>query len=99
RPPCTTLFPYTTLFRSIPVMHERNSREAGKLWFDLSKSTKHRTGDVGQINPLDLLIHIIARVNFTTKESGFTIWLYRWQRRLRTDRKSTRLNSSHVKIS
>jgi len=68
----------------IPVMHERNSREAGKLWFDLSKSTKHRTGDVGQINPLDLLIHIIARVNFTTKESGFTIWLYRWQRRLRT---------------
>src|SRR5436309_9253599 len=60
-PPRSTLFPYTTLFRSHV---ERDSRPGGVL---LEHHRKHMAGERG------IGIHL--------------------------DRKSTRLNSSHVKIS
>src|SRR2546430_4884357 len=59
RPPRSTLFPYTTLFRSPPSWTERTSPEAG---------TRSRTG------------------TWLGAPAG-------------TDRKSTRLNSSHSQIS
>src|SRR5256885_12121839 len=77
RPPRSTLFPYTTLFRS--------------LWF------------AEQPWPLSLTIKQLALELFTMLVLGtFTAMLYRapHDRPAHTaDRKSTRLNSSHLVIS
>src|SRR5690606_41869026 len=73
RPPRSTLFPYTTLFRSLKVcgvIESKNSR-----YFVLS--------------------HISIFLTEPTSTMSFSI--LPCSRRL--DRKSTRLNSSHVKIS
>src|SRR5690349_23369817 len=74
RPPRSTLFPYTTLFRSIELLREASER----VWVELAR----------------------ARAESALRES---------EARFRTmadsslsrsaDRKSTRLNSSHVEIS
>src|SRR2546427_4196110 len=58
RPPRSTLFPYTTLFRSIPTAHLRRKRSV-----PIAHSSHHPSGPCT------------------------------------TDRKSTRLNSSHSQIS
>src|SRR5437870_10955091 len=63
RPPTSTLFPYTTLFRSIVVRHAQNA-----------------LGQAAQGLRIDL-VGTAERINDTR------------------DRKSTRLNSSHVAIS
>src|SRR5690606_41477018 len=79
RPPRSTLFPYTTLFRSdifhflhgfqhrgmkfTPVQHQHHQRRGGNKQQRMQKPAEHR------------------------------------QRKVIGDRKSTRLNSSHVKIS
>src|SRR5690606_41454040 len=65
RPPRSTLFPYTTLFRSQNFRLKRSRR----LW-------------IKEANPFP------SPISRSTKE-----------RDLPLDRKSTRLNSSHVKIS
>src|SRR5436305_3100896 len=62
-PPSSTLFPYTTLFRSAPARPDRGA---------VSRSRHLRRGDGGEA---------------------------RHGARKRPDRKSTRLNSSHVRIS
>src|SRR5690606_39789804 len=76
-PPCSTLFPYTTLFRSEdlrerlrPRIVRRRKREVRKLL--------HRLHHQRPLRPI--------AVSATTKHHE-------------QDRKSTRLNSSHVKIS
>src|SRR5258708_27857253 len=71
RPPRSTLFPYTTLFRSQPEPNERSDRkqDAGRT---LSE----------------------ARRDFSVEQS-----VPRRQKEHRSDRKSTRLNSSHQIIS
>src|SRR3989442_7183159 len=68
RPPRSTLFPYTTLFRSVGQHGRRRS---------------HRSRDVPGLQP-----HIPAQHqrSLSTRPAG-------------PDRKSTRLNSSHVRIS
>src|SRR5437899_5114933 len=68
-PPKTTLFPYTTLFRSTHLLIGRNIT----LWL-------RKAGDCLHINAKD------ARILANTSSS-------------REDRKSTRLNSSHLGIS
>src|SRR2546430_13754233 len=75
RPPRSTLFPYTTLFRSY--------QDAATFFNDLG------TGriDVGFIDPL--LVTYQAQQKPDTK---FRLVYF-------TDRKSTRLNSSHSQIS
>src|SRR3989442_5760136 len=74
RPPRSTLFPYTTLFRSVRVQ-----RPVPVLVLRL----EHRANDSG-----GRVVHDrVPRESFA-----------RCSRR-RTDRKSTRLNSSHVRIS
>src|SRR5690625_6756562 len=55
------------------------------------------------------LISITTHINFTLKKAGRSLWCaahykektgsYVYSRRLKIDRKSTRLNSSHVAIS
>src|SRR5436309_7794659 len=80
RPPRSTLFPYTTLFRSCgnTAEHFRRLRE---LHFVPVLDA------VGDIVAVQRPVHL-ARVS--QGNLG---------RRVREDRKSTRLNSSHVKIS
>src|SRR3989442_9604316 len=69
RPPRSTLFPYTTLFRS-----DVEIKESG-LWKGKAKLSKRGSGLLRRVLYLAAL------------------------RSIHTDRKSTRLNSSHVRIS
>src|SRR3989442_7851241 len=72
RPPRSTLFPYTTLFRSIEDVQEHSFRPQSRL---------HRPISCNGILSV-------------TQESGTASCTFESE-----DRKSTRLNSSHVRIS
>src|SRR5690606_42098460 len=74
RPPRSTLFPYTTLFRS---------------------KGKFRTKDIKTTNPIAVGDWVDIRVEVEA-DPYTAIIVHLHERR---DRKSTRLNSSHVKIS
>src|SRR5690606_41290141 len=77
RPPRSTLFPYTTLFRSGFVANSDVARQLAQPWLDGSASfTEDLVRMVGSLDSADVQ-------NLT----------------LSADRKSTRLNSSHVKSS
>src|SRR5256886_5881493 len=86
RPPRSTLFPYTTLFRSeqgVPIVPQGGntsmvggaavSEDGSQIILSLSRMNKVRA-----IDPVDMTMEIEAGI---------------------TDRKSTRLNSSHSQIS
>src|SRR5436309_11815673 len=75
RPPRSTLFPYTTLFRSLHRDHRPQGGVAG--------------GDAVFEQAVVLLQQLLGGVGVTGREELAG----------RRDRKSTRLNSSHVKIS
>src|SRR3712207_8558544 len=79
RPPRSTLFPYTTLFRSMPSGDLTAAAKAGSVspFFD------SHFGNSVRLN--SLLASIAAKIGEAEA--------------LRTDRKSTRLNSSHANIS
>src|SRR3989454_4697242 len=74
RPPRSTLFPYTTLFRSVP-----------------GDRVEMRAGEV-RVNGKPLAEPYVQRV-----DPGHDVYdpEFNWQK----DRKSTRLNSSHLVIS
>src|SRR5256885_13315665 len=74
RPPRSTLFPYTTLFRSLDL--ERLP--------SLTITTR---------NGIAVPVSQIARLNYEFEEPIL------WRRNRDIDRKSTRLNSSHLVIS
>src|SRR5690606_41534899 len=80
RPPTSTLFPYTTLFRSIPTIQVvfQVIHSGGKFAKGEKESSYKFTGGLHGVG-----------VSVTNALST----------RLEVDRKSTRLNSSHVKIS
>src|SRR5436305_7085766 len=73
RPPPSALFPYTTLFRSLP---------------DGRPQARHVEGHVGDANDL---VDRVGAVDAAEQRPGAGDQLL--------DRKSTRLNSSHVRIS
>src|SRR5690554_7007533 len=74
RPPRSTLFPYTTLFRSDPG------------WIlPGNQRTSDVTGDSPHAGSLERHFHELRLASPVTDAQG--------------DRKSTRLNSSHVRIS
>src|SRR5256885_13162735 len=78
RPPRSTLFPYTTLFRSVSVA-------AQEIEFEMSETQR----DQCSIRPE------IPELYFCPDMKG-----YGWcVRKKNLDRKSTRLNSSHLVIS
>src|SRR3712207_7041442 len=84
RPPRSTLFPYTTLFRSMdPAFAERNVNEG----FSGGEKKRH------EILQLELLRPKVAVLDET--DSGLDVDALR----VVSDRKSTRLNSSHANIS
>src|SRR3712207_7817469 len=82
RPPRSTLFPYTTLFRSVVAPH-------GKRFGTQSIVTLHAgaRGEEGR--------HMIERID---QHRGAKLRQIRAEI-MQTDRKSTRLNSSHANIS
>src|SRR3712207_8421206 len=71
RPPRSTLFPYTTLFRSERERNRKGTRARGPRGVPGVQARPHRSEG---------------------REEGVVV-------PLRTDRKSTRLNSSHANIS
>src|SRR5690242_20887513 len=82
-PPRSTLFPYTTLFRSAGVDHGifqtgilLRLLEAPRVRLEIDKVQRIGRGQAGVINFVLIVIE-----------------------QLRQDRKSTRLNSSHMSIS
>src|SRR3712207_7210593 len=85
RPPRSTLFPYTTLFRSAgePDLSEQVAAEVAALHPDpVGRAAAHPRGQRFPHRPL-----------LTRRPEGCC------GRRGRADRKSTRLNSSHANIS
>src|SRR3712207_8112905 len=86
RPPRSTLFPYTTLFRS----EEPAERHAavGLLELGVDEGRDHRVGQLGAHERRD---GVDDRVLGLAHDAAS-------EERLR-DRKSTRLNSSHANIS
>src|SRR3712207_7931113 len=72
RPPRSTLFPYTTLFRSM-----------GEVW-EAADTRLDRRVAIKVLKP---------------ELCGDAEFLHRFRTEARTDRKSTRLNSSHANIS
>src|SRR3712207_8550588 len=85
RPPRSTLFPYTTLFRSLPLpaMMDERAHEALRLL--------HRPA---MARPVEGLLPALELV-----EGGHELAHGAVGRRNDGDRKSTRLNSSHANIS
>src|SRR5438874_7399587 len=84
RPPRSTLFPYTTLFRSIA----EDSRSLA-----LIRGWKKESKQVSQAATM-LIIDTHAHIYSDDEKRYPPI-----DKPLRPDRKSTRLNSSHVEIS
>src|SRR3712207_8177133 len=83
RPPRSTLFPYTTLFRSVRFTASRPGHVTGIRFYKGKGNTGAHTGGLWTASGKRL-----ATVKFTGETSSG------WQ-----DRKSTRLNSSHANIS
>src|SRR5205814_3837453 len=97
RPPCSTLFPYTTLFRSFDDVAERGQmREQIEMLKDCADPPAKFIHAPPVLAPgkrrLELDIRTLDR---PTVDSLQTIQATQQSR----DRKSTRLNSSHLGIS
>src|SRR3712207_8235005 len=91
RPPRSTLFPYTTLFRSVCLIADNYAVEAHPA-----------TPAEGCCATLPLHEHCLFRLGVNLGELWHLTPLADWLRangRYRLDRKSTRLNSSHANIS
>src|SRR3712207_7111296 len=78
RPPRSTLFPYTTLFRSEP--------DIALIKFDLPD----KGANILSVSVLDELAVLLDQLQPRTDLAGLVF---------QSDRKSTRLNSSHANIS
>src|SRR5258705_7291177 len=79
RPPRSTLFPYTTLFRSLPGRHQGQRVGEKQILLGVDEQAVQSIADRDESRP---------RVRVTGRVA---------QREV--DRKSTRLNSSHLGIS
>src|SRR5947199_3618123 len=80
RPPRSTLFPYTTLFRSAQAAEQQRERGEARHQERRRRAPHERARDdlPNDLDPFDGLVRV---------------------ERLDPDRKSTRLNSSHLGIS
>src|SRR5690606_41305608 len=88
-PPRSTLFPYTTLFRSDADIFVRKA-------INLKNGMLHLNNSVLDLEGTGEIINERSQSHITSNSGG----LIRTALKLRgPDRKSTRLNSSHVKIS
>src|SRR5690606_40688745 len=96
RPPASTLFPYTTLFRS--VFDEGRMTDGRGRTVDFSHTLIVMTSNLGVAD-----VGASAGLGFQRSEpslaQSYAARLLARARAALADRKSTRLNSSHVKIS
>src|SRR5690606_42024154 len=93
-PPLSTLFPYTTLFRSVV---ERDMHSTAAVCGELACGTRDARGaEVLDSFDKARLVELEAALDEYLFSEGVT---YLHGGALGGDRKSTRLNSSHVKIS
>src|SRR5690606_40515501 len=95
RPPLPTLFPYTTLFRSDP----RHVGAQRKLALKLGATQVVVLSVIGAGLGTVLGFAPLAMVYVTLAAAAGSTLLVVSLLQQRQDRKSTRLNSSHVKIS
>src|SRR2546430_7099178 len=85
RPPRSTLFPYTTLFRSVFMLIGENSRT-------VSRAVDQRMAEINRgLPPGVKAITVYDRTNLVDKAIATV--------KKNLDRKSTRLNSRHSQIS
>src|SRR5690606_40566445 len=97
-PPSSSLFPYTPLFRSRAIKLCNHDARCSKSLFHGGGNLLHRRGHGGCIfrieieNVLGGKLRNDERVPFCLRHN-----IHEGERHV--DRKSTRLNSSHVKIS
>src|SRR5689334_23548910 len=89
RPPTSTLFPYTTLFRSGPGQHDYPAWQ--KSWHALLEQASNVTVSDAWLWPTPQQFQ-------TANVLVFYYWNRDWNAD-KLDRKSTRLNSSHSSIS
>src|SRR5258707_11036800 len=89
RPPRSTLFPYTTLFRSIVAAGHSLAYTLAVARLSVRKGARMSVYLI--LKFLHVLLAIVA-IGFN---ASYAIWLAREA----LDRKSTRLNSSHANIS
>src|SRR3712207_8282944 len=90
RPPRSTLFPYTTLFRSIQELaHARgyDAQTVEPLWWSLSLGACLG----GNFTLIGASANLVVAGLVGREGMSLSFW--------RLDRKSTRLNSSHANIS
>src|SRR3712207_9417719 len=96
RPPRSTLFPYTTLFRSVELLAQHFHQDVGvAIRVDLEQGVQ---AGAEAPRPELLAIVLVARlvgVDDLLPRQGVEQLLIR----VGQDRKSTRLNSSHANIS
>src|SRR3712207_9216419 len=96
RPPRSTLFPYTTLFRSV-LDHVEGPHEVGQSGF--TEGTPQRL-PLGLADPGDVQHELLGELDAVPdgRVVGLDPSALRMPEQGR-DRKSTRLNSSHANIS
>src|SRR5205814_3905697 len=98
-PPSSTLFPYTTLFRSAPPATEDRSRR--EMFVRVARSVvglraRVALRDFGEVT---VLLELRCPVRLSRLSAARSIFRSGRCVRLHEDRKSTRLNSSHLGIS
>src|SRR5690348_17414652 len=89
RPPGSTLFPYTTLFRSVQARRHGVPAQAGRIEDGLRHVLRVARGPVGRVRDHGLNLHAqLGELGGLVVEVAHP-----------GDRKSTRLNSSHPSTS
>src|SRR3712207_9411111 len=96
RPPRSTLFPYTTLFRSTDIMMPKLSGE--QMTYEIRKESQF---DIMPILVLSAKADDLLRIKLLENgaQDHVTKPFSAPELLSRADRKSTRLNSSHANIS
>src|SRR5256885_11705272 len=92
RPPRSTLFPYTTLFRSTPVSVNGSRSNTTNYVLDGANNNDHYTNAPNPMPNPDALQEFSVQTNNFSAEFGRNAGAV-------VDRKSTRLNSSHLVMS
>src|SRR2546430_15038913 len=96
RPPRSTLFPYTTLFRSLPAIYSTSETRPRPVADERLGRQACVTREGGRVQDA---LAIVAAALIRSAPRGAPVLRVPIRRSRARDRKSTRLNSSHSQIS
>src|SRR3712207_9197410 len=96
RPPRSTLFPYTTLFRSGALLDQPFLRAVGDRRHDGRVIVETELACHRERRERRAVAHLVGE---TPPDAGDRVLVAEESVKPRVDRKSTRLNSSHANIS